>query len=108
MFAKEVVIAPDYSSDTTAAPKKGEGPIAIICAPTRELAHQIFLETRKFAKGFGIKSVSQSIACIILRNSLLVDLFFVAAGVPPCMVEFPRETNSRLCELAWKWSFAHL
>ncbi|CAL9063740.1 DEAD-box ATP-dependent RNA helicase 24-like [Musa acuminata AAA Group] len=33
---------------------KGEGPIGVICAPTRELAHQIFLETKKFAKPYGI------------------------------------------------------
>ncbi|RZR84829.1 hypothetical protein BHM03_00011711 [Ensete ventricosum] len=33
---------------------KGEGPIGVICAPTRELAHQIFIETKKFAKPYGI------------------------------------------------------
>lgn len=35
--------------------EKGDGPIGIIVAPTRELAHQIFLETKKFSKGYGIK-----------------------------------------------------
>ena len=34
---------------------KEEGPIGIICAPTRELAHQIFLEAKKFAKPHGIR-----------------------------------------------------
>lgn len=34
---------------------KGEGPIAVICAPTRELAQQIFAEAKKFAKPFGIR-----------------------------------------------------
>lgn len=34
---------------------KDEGPIGIICAPTRELAHQIFLEAKKFAKSHGIR-----------------------------------------------------
>ncbi|ONK63211.1 uncharacterized protein A4U43_C07F12540 [Asparagus officinalis] len=34
---------------------KGEGPIGVICAPTRELAHQIFLEAKKFAKPHGIR-----------------------------------------------------
>lgn len=34
---------------------KGEGPIGVICAPTRELAHQIYLESKKFAKSYGIR-----------------------------------------------------
>ncbi|KAK9984325.1 hypothetical protein SO802_033850 [Lithocarpus litseifolius] len=32
-----------------------EGPIGVICAPTRELAHQIFLEAKKFSKSHGIR-----------------------------------------------------
>lgn len=35
--------------------QKEEGPIGVICAPTRELAHQIFLEAKKFAKPHGIR-----------------------------------------------------
>lgn len=34
---------------------KGEGPIGVICAPTRELAHQIYLEAKKFAKAYGVR-----------------------------------------------------
>ncbi|KAH9319005.1 hypothetical protein KI387_020774 [Taxus chinensis] len=34
---------------------KEEGPIAVICAPTRELAQQIYMETKKFAKPQGIR-----------------------------------------------------
>lgn len=34
---------------------KEEGPIGVICAPTRELAHQIYLEAKKFAKSCGIR-----------------------------------------------------
>ncbi|KAJ7565134.1 hypothetical protein O6H91_02G049400 [Diphasiastrum complanatum] len=34
---------------------KGEGPIAVICAPTRELAQQIYTETKKFAKPSGLR-----------------------------------------------------
>ncbi|KAL7226945.1 hypothetical protein ACSBR1_021920 [Camellia fascicularis] len=35
--------------------EKEEGPIGVICAPTRELAHQIYLEAKKFAKSHGIR-----------------------------------------------------
>ena len=34
--------------------RRGEGPVAVIVAPTRELAAQILLETRKFTKHCGI------------------------------------------------------
>ncbi|KAJ3683042.1 hypothetical protein LUZ60_013269 [Juncus effusus] len=34
---------------------KEEGPIGIICAPTRELAHQIYLEAKKFSKPYNLK-----------------------------------------------------
>ncbi|KAE8699599.1 DEAD-box ATP-dependent RNA helicase 24 [Hibiscus syriacus] len=36
--------------------QKEEGPIGVICAPTRELAHQIYLETKKFAKAYVLRS----------------------------------------------------
>eukprot|EP00258_Populus_trichocarpa_P033194 XP_024449213.1 DEAD-box ATP-dependent RNA helicase 24 isoform X1 [Populus trichocarpa] len=35
--------------------EKEEGPIGVVCAPTRELAHQIYLETKKFSKSHGIR-----------------------------------------------------
>ncbi|KAL6954364.1 DEAD-box ATP-dependent RNA helicase 24, variant 2 [Sarracenia purpurea var. burkii] len=35
--------------------EKEGGPIGVICAPTRELAHQIYLETKKFAKSHGLR-----------------------------------------------------
>ncbi|VFQ78545.1 unnamed protein product [Cuscuta campestris] len=34
---------------------KDEGPIGVICAPTRELAHQIYVEAKKFAKSHGVR-----------------------------------------------------
>ena len=37
--------------------KEGEGPIALICAPTRELAQQIEKECKKFGKPFNITTV---------------------------------------------------
>ncbi|CAG8435024.1 7261_t:CDS:10 [Diversispora eburnea] len=35
--------------------KKGEGPIGLILAPTRELANQIYIESKKFAKCYGLR-----------------------------------------------------
>lgn len=35
--------------------RKEEGPIGVICAPTRELAHQIYLEAKKFSKSYGLR-----------------------------------------------------
>ena len=33
---------------------RGEGPVGLILAPTRELAHQIYQETKKYGKGYGM------------------------------------------------------
>jgi ATP-dependent RNA helicase DDX42 len=35
--------------------EKEEGPIGVICAPTRELAHQIYLKAKKFAKPYNLR-----------------------------------------------------
>ena len=35
--------------------EKGDGPIGLILAPTRELAHQIYIESKRFAKVYNIK-----------------------------------------------------
>jgi ATP-dependent RNA helicase DDX42 len=35
--------------------EKEEGPIGVVCAPTRELAHQIYLEAKKFAKPYNLR-----------------------------------------------------
>ena len=35
--------------------EKGEGPIAIICAPTRELAEQIYVQAKTYSRTYGIK-----------------------------------------------------
>lgn len=35
--------------------KEGDGPIALICAPTRELCQQIHTECKKFGKSYNLK-----------------------------------------------------
>lgn len=35
----------------------GDGPIALIMAPTRELAQQIYLDTKRFTKHLGVTVV---------------------------------------------------
>lgn len=36
----------------------GDGPIVLICAPTRELCQQIYTEARRFGKAYNIHSVA--------------------------------------------------
>lgn len=38
--------------------EQGDGPIALICAPTRELCQQIFIEARRFGKVYNIHAVA--------------------------------------------------
>ncbi len=35
--------------------EEGEGAIGVIVAPTRELAEQIYIETKKFSRGLKLK-----------------------------------------------------
>ncbi|CAF1162373.1 unnamed protein product [Didymodactylos carnosus] len=69
--------------------EEGDGPIVLICAPTRELAQQIHLECKKFGKPYNINSVcafgggglhEQTLACkegceiLVCTPGRLIDL----------------------------------
>ena len=41
----------------------GDGPIGLILAPTRELAQQIYTESRRFAKHYGL-----NVACVYVTD----------------------------------------
>ena len=44
----------DYSSMQPEL-KEGDGPVGLVCAPTRELCQQIYHEARKFSKAYGLR-----------------------------------------------------
>lgn len=75
--------------------QEGEGPIGLILAPARELAQQIYLEAKKFAKGLGMRatavyggsSVSEQIAnikrgsdVVICTPGRMIDILCMSAG----------------------------
>lgn len=54
--------------------KRGEGPIAVVLSPTRELSEQIHKQTRIFAKPYGIK----------IQNQRTLKLRFLELTVAAC------------------------
>lgn len=75
--------------------QEGEGPIGLILAPARELAQQIYLEAKRFAKGLGMRatavyggsSVSEQIAnlkrgsdVVICTPGRMIDILCMSAG----------------------------
>lgn len=56
-------------------PAEGEGPIALIMAPARELAVQIYREARKLAKPMGVK-----VACVYGGSSVREQIAQLKAG----------------------------
>ncbi|GMF14546.1 unnamed protein product [Phytophthora lilii] len=75
--------------------QENEGPIGIVMAPARELAQQIYLETKKFSKGLGLRatavyggsSVSEQIAnlkrgsdIVICTPGRMIDILCMSAG----------------------------
>jgi len=76
--------------------ERGDGPIALVVAPTRELAIQIEEETNKFSQGFGIK-----VGCVYGGAPKRTQEHFLRSGVdilictPGRMLDFleNRKTN---------------
>jgi superfamily II DNA/RNA helicase len=71
--------------------KKGDGPIALILTPTRELAHQVYVEVKKFGKPLGVS------VCALYGGVSKTDQFRVLkSGVPPDVIV---ATPGRLIDL---------
>ncbi|TYZ68201.1 hypothetical protein PybrP1_012977 [[Pythium] brassicae (nom. inval.)] len=75
--------------------QEGEGPIGLVMAPARELAQQIYVEAKKFAKGLGMRatavyggsSVSEQIGnlkrgsdIVICTPGRMIDILSMSAG----------------------------
>lgn len=75
--------------------QEGEGPIGLIMAPARELAQQIYVEAKRFAKGLGMRatavyggsSVSEQIGnlkrgsdIVICTPGRMIDILTMSAG----------------------------
>lgn len=75
--------------------QEGEGPIGLVMAPARELAQQIYVEAKKFAKGLGMRatavyggsSVSEQIGnlkrgsdIVICTPGRMIDILTMSAG----------------------------
>jgi hypothetical protein len=75
--------------------EKGEGPIAVICAPTRELADQIYQETKKYTKGQGLK---YELPLISLLKNIPLNKYFLFSfwkGWLQFMEGFRKEISSK-------------
>jgi ATP-dependent RNA helicase DDX42 len=60
---------------------RSEGPIAVIVAPTRELAHQICIETRKFAKVSLCSFFQESRVCSFRPFLLCIGMSWSSTGL---------------------------
>ncbi|OQV19458.1 putative ATP-dependent RNA helicase DDX46 [Hypsibius exemplaris] len=80
--------------------EEGEGPIALICAPTRELALQIHKEAKKFAKSMGLVSV-----CVYGGTGISEQIAELKKGAeiivctPGRMIEMLAANNGRVTNL---------
>ena len=70
--------------------ERGEGPIALVLAPTHELAHQIYLETKKFSRAYSglrvaavyggvskteqVKQLKQGVEVVVATPGRLMDM----------------------------------
>ena len=68
--------------------EQGDGPIALICAPTRELCQQIYVEARRFGKVYNIK------ACAVFGGGNKYEQTKALQGCPEIVVATPVRENS--------------
>jgi hypothetical protein len=70
--------------------KPGDGPIVLICAPTRELAQQIYVECKKYGKAYNI-----SVVCAFGGGNMHEQIVACQEGCEILVCTPVRETNDR-------------
>ncbi|KAJ1650619.1 hypothetical protein IWQ61_008626 [Dispira simplex] len=83
--------------------KKGEGPVGLVLAPTRELAQQIQNEARKLAKGYGITvmAVYGGTSKMDQFKLLRYGTVDIVVGTPGRLIDLVRMKATNLCRVSY-------
>ena len=79
------------------AVQQGEGPIALIMSPTRELAIQTFVEARAFCKVVGLR-----VTCVYGGSNVAEQIADLKRGTSDCVKLLPLLAVPFLCSLPFR------